>query len=283
MTLPSLSQRLEAKTIMNYFRGDEVASGQLACPSATSMGTGSSAAAAALLSEDLQPDSAGFREDLDACVHLREALSDSAPGDDDSYLPRGVSQPVLDLPKMLRTGSIASVLNVDSMEEENRVWDALEAHRSQNLNKIVEHTSNYILPPLSSSSSWQHKNDRSRWSYGRFGLETNRYDRNCLILECLPVLRRIGVAERCAEFVHEQQLAASTSTEESQSTSLRRSTRRVTRAAPKQRFRHYFDKISATLRRDEADLDTSAVGVLFADQWQSGVIRPFGSQSLGQK
>jgi hypothetical protein len=91
--------------------------------------------------------------------------------------------------------------------------------------------------------------------------------------------------ERSAEFLEEQQKqmaeklslnndeeAADNSTS---SSSLRRSTRRVvTRAAPKQRRQHYFDRLSVTLRRDEADLDTTAVGALFADQWQSGLVRP---------
>lgn len=283
MTLPSISQRREAKTIMNNFRGDEAASGQLACASTTATGTSSSAAVAALSSDDLQSDSVVFREDLDQFVHHQQTSCDSAAMAEDCYLPRGVPQLILDLPDMLRTQSICSGSNDDAIEEENVVWDALEAHRSETLCRIVDHTTNYILPPPSSSA--QHKSDRSKWSYGRFSLDTNHGDRHRLILECLPALRRIGAVERCAEFIHEQQLeaAANGENQEVESSSLRRSTRRVTRAAPKQRFHHYFDKLSSTLRRDEADLQTSEVGALFADQWQSDLVRPFASQLVERK
>jgi len=283
MTLPSISQRREAKTIMNNFRGDEAASGQLACASTTATGTSSSAAVAALSSEDLHPDSVIFREDFDQFVHHQETSGDSAARADDCYLPRSVPQLILDLPDMLRTESMCSGSNDGPIEEHNVVWDALEAHRSDTLSRIVDLTTNYILPHPTSSA--QHKSDRSRWSYGRFSLDTNNGDRCRLVLECLPALRRIGAVERCAEFIHEQQLeaAANGENQEGESSSLRRSTRRVTRAAPKQRFHHYFDKVSTTLRRDEADLQTSEVGALFADQWQSGLVRPFGGQPRERK
>jgi hypothetical protein len=280
MTLPSPSQRIEAKAIMNHFRGDEGAAGQLACNNS-----------ATLVCDDLEQGSVVFREDLDRFVHLRHHESSASCAqssrEEDSYLPRGVPQLVLDLPDMLRTRSVTKATNHNENEQNhNHVWDSLEAKRSETLEQLVEHTTEYILPPSCSSSSSQHRNDRSKWSYGRFGLDTNNQaDRNRLVLECLPVLRRIGILERSAEFLEEQQKqmaeklslnndeeAADNSTS---SSSLRRSTRRVvTRAAPKQRRQHYFDRLSVTLRRDEADLDTTAVGALFADQWQSGLVRP---------
>ena len=268
---------------MNNFRGDEAASGQLACASTTATGTSSSAAVAALSSEDLHPDSVIFREDFDQFVHHQETSGDSAVRADDCYLPRSVPQLILDLPDMLRTESMCSGSNDGPIEEHNVVWDALEAHRSDTLSRIVDLTTNCILPHPTSSA--QHKSDRSRWSYGRFSLDTNHGDRRRLVLECLPALRRIGAVERCAEFIHEQQLeaAANGENQEGESSSLRRSTRRVTRAAPKQRFHHYFDKVSTTLRRDEADLQTSEVGALFADQWQSGLVRPFGGHPRERK
>lgn len=283
LTRPSISQRREAKTIMNNFRGDEAAAGQLACASATATSSTSSTTVAAISSDDLEPDSAVFHEDLDRFAHHEETFFGSAARAGDCYIPRGVSRDVLDLPDMLRNGSISNESKGMLAEESNLVWETLEAHRSDNLNRIVENTTNYILPPR--SSSWQHKTDRSRWSYGRFSFDTNQDDRNHLILECLPVLRRIGILERCSEFIHEQQLeaAAQGENQEGQSSSLRRSTRRVTRAAPKQRYYHYFDKVSSTLRRDEADLQTSEVGALFANQWQSGLVRPFGGQLVGKR
>lgn len=272
MTLPSMSQRREAKTIMNHFRGDEITCGQLACASSTSTGTGSSGSAGAVVSEDLQLDSPVFREDLDAFVHNKTATDDSAPAIEDSYLPRGVSQLVLDLPQMLRTRSTA-----DSIRESKDVWESLESHRTENLNTILQNTTNYILPPFSSSSH------RSKWSYGRFGCDKNLDDRNRLILECLPALRHMAIVERCAEFVHEQQLADAARNETSEESLLRRSSRRVTRAAPKQRFHHYFDKLSTTLHMDEADIDTSQVGVLFAEQWRSDLVHPYGNRSSGEE
>ena len=278
MTLPSHSQRREAKDIMNHFRGDEGAAGQLACSNNS----------ATLVCDELEQDSVVFREDLDRFVHLRHHESSAQLSrEEDSYLPRSVPQVVLDLPTMLRTRSVTKATNADmSDEHHNHVWNSLEAKRSETLEQLVEHTTEYILPPPCSSSSQHRNNDRSRWSYGRFGLDTsnNQAERNRLVLECLPVLRRIGILERSSEFLEEQQnkMAEQLALDEegtanaSSSSSLRRSTRRVvTRAAaPKQRRQHYFDRLSVTLRRDEADLDTAAVGVLFANQWQSGLSRP---------
>jgi hypothetical protein len=263
---------MEAKTAMNYFRGNEVTAGQLAC--ASSNVGGASAAAVALSSEDLDPGSVVFRDDLDQFVHHRVSSSAfSSSHEDDSHLPRGVPQIVLDLPGMLRTRSSKGGANCDPSEEHQCVWDSLEARRTENLERLVDHTTEYILPPLSSSSSWQQKNDRSRWAYGRIGTDAkDDADRKRLVLECLPFLRRVATVERCAEFVAEQEASAAADPEAS--SSLRRSTRRATRAAQGPRRRHYFDKLSVILRRDEADLETSAVGALFADQWESGLVRP---------
>ena len=277
MTLPSHSQRREAKHIMNHFRGDEGAAGQLACSNNSTT----------LVCDELEQDSVVFREDLDRCVHLRHHESSVLLSrEEDSYLPRSVPQVVLDLPTMLRTRSVTKATNNNrSDEHHNHVWNSLEAKRSETLKQLIEHTTEYILPPPCSTSSQHRNNDRSRWSYGRFGLDTsnNQADRNRLVLECLPVLRRIGILERSFEFLEEQQKQMSDklaldeegTANASSSSSLRRSTRRVvTRAAPKQRRQHYFDRLSVTLRRDEADLDTAAVGALFANQWQSGSVRP---------
>ncbi len=258
MTLPSMSQRKESKTIMNHFRGDESTCGQLACASFTSNGMGTSGSAVALQSEDLQLDSPVFHEDLDVLIHNKAAADESTPAMEDSYLPRGVSQLVLDLPQLLRRRSTDKTSEHD--KDHNSIWEALEAHRNENLNTILEQATHYILPPISSSSHL------FRWSYGRLGCDKNLDDRKRLILECLPTLRRMALVERCAEFVHEQQLADAARDDNTEGTSLRRSSRRVTRAAPKQRLHHYFDKLSTTLRRDEADLSTSQVGALFAEQ-----------------
>ena len=221
MTLPSMSQRRESKTIMNRFRGDERTCGQLASASAASNATGSSGSAVALQSEELQLDSPVFHEDLDALIHNKIAIDESTPAMEDSYLPRGVSQLVLDLPQMLRRRSTDKTFEND--EENSTLWETLELHRNENLNTMLQQATYYILPPISSSSHL------SRWSYGRFGCDKNVDDQKRLILECLPTLRRMAMVERCAEFVHQQQLADEARNDSIESNSLRRSSRRVTR------------------------------------------------------
>ena len=245
----------------------------LACASAASNATGSSGSG--VEPQELQLDSPVFPEDLDALIHNKTAIDESTPAMEDSYLPRGVSQLVLDLPQMLRRRSTDKTSEND--EESSIIWETLEAHRDENLNTILQHATHYILPPIYSSSHL------SRWSFGRFGCDKNLDDQQRLILECLPTLRRMAMVERCAEFVHQQQLADEARKDGHESNSLRRSSRRVTRAAPKQRFHHYFDKVSTILRRDEADVDTSQVGALFAEQWRSDLIHPFGIRKSNEK
>ena len=69
MTLPDRSLRKEATATLNCFRGNEAQAGQLALSSANAGGT----AMAALSTDDLDPDSVVFRDDLDRFVHHCES------------------------------------------------------------------------------------------------------------------------------------------------------------------------------------------------------------------
>jgi len=292
MTLPDRSLRKEATITLNCFRGNEAQAGQLALSSANAGG----AAMAALSTDDLDPDSVVFRDDLDRFVHHCESSTFGTSSifqrrpvgrpsttkekekdgwasfrDEDSYLPRGTSESIMDLPQMLRTRRVTH--SKEAHDDSQLIWTSLEAQRSETIEKLVDHAISYILPPLATTlSTWKWKNDRSKWSYGRFRLDQRgSHVQRRLVLECLPTLRRIGALERCAEFVEEQKQQEDP---EETSSSLRRSSRRATNAL---RRHHYFDKLSMTLRRDEADLSSSTVGTMFADQWQSNVTRPYSN------
>ena len=265
---------------MNRFRGDEGAAGRLAASRSSSIG--GAAGSAAVTTEDLEEGGFWFREDLDRYVHqslssspLSSACGTGAPSfrEEDCYLPRSVPRLVLDLPETLRRAPPPEPGLADDRDH-REVSESLERLRNETRSERATQFLSYIFPWATSS-----KNDRSWWSYGRFGLRDNNSETTRFFLECLPTLRRIGISERAEE----RRAAEKASSENKNDTendaagrapathSLRRSTRALTRAAapPPPRRHHYFDRISVVLRRDEADLDTSAVGALFADQWRS--------------
>ena len=254
MTLPTMSERKEANFFMNRFRGDESSAGQLAI---TTTGVGG-----CVSSEELHAAEYFSRDDFDRFAN-QEASLVVGSSEEDSYLPRCIPPAIKDLPNMLRrhvnttgSGSVSSssssLLSTNAnANASHQLLLSLERHQVEFCERLMSQAIHYILP----SAVWN--NDLAKWSYGRFGLAYNERDRTNLILECMPFLRRIGILEQAAEF-------AELKAKESESETRRQSSRRTTRQQAKARRHHYFDKLSTTLRRDEADLNSSEVGALFA-------------------
>ena len=239
MTLPSISQRRDANIFMNHFRGDEASAGQLAITTATTTAIGGGA-----VSPSFDDETNNFsREDFDWYANQESC---AAASEEDSYLPQYIPPLIKNLPNILRnaTGGIS----ISSIHD-----DDMERQKEECYNRLTTQVTYYILP-----TAW---NDLARWSYGKFGFNYNQRDRTNLVLECMPFLRRIGILEKAAEFAD----LKATENEEETSTTRRTSTRRTTRRQAKARRHHYFDKLSLTLRRDEADLNSSDVGTLFAN------------------
>ena len=258
MTLPHISQRrckekghTNPYYCMNQFRGDEDAAGQLACS-----GMSNAATSNAISTEELENNFSV--EDLDRFAHHQQqqesspSCSGGASFAEDMYLPRGVSPAILDLPEILRKASSTSTNSLPSQSfwsiaRDNQWLQSLETNRAECSQRLLSHAIEYFLP-------WG--NDLAKWSYGRFGFANNKWDRTHMILECLPILRRIGMLETANEY------AFLKAREESDATKRTSSRRRTTRTQCRARRHHYFDKISATLRRDEADRNSSEVGAL---------------------
>jgi hypothetical protein len=245
MTLPSASQRRETNIFMNNFRGDEASAGQLAITTTTATAVGGSGGA---VSPSFEDETNNFsREDFDWYANQESC---AAASEEDSYLPQYIPPLIKNLPNILRNASdgisFSSIHNDDDMERQ----------KEECYNRLTTHVTDYILP-----TTW---NDLAKWSYGKFGFNYNQRDRTNLVLECMPFLRRIGILEKAAEFADLK--AKENDNDNDATTSTRRtSTRRTTRRQVKARRHHYFDKLSLTLRRDEADLNSSDVGTLFAN------------------
>ncbi|KAG7373933.1 ATPase family associated with various cellular activities AAA [Nitzschia inconspicua] len=161
---------------------------------------------------------------------------------EDSYLPQHVPVLIKALPKLLRE----TVSNRRMLTLGCEIWDTrlIQNKRNETMHRHMSRAS-YILPGI---------HDRTGWTYGRLGLEnSNEVDE--LILELMPALRRIGLYEQAAEFV------ALEASKDGAADLGRRTTRRQAKA----RRHHYFDKLSASLQRDEDDLNSSELGALLAN------------------
>jgi len=174
------------------------------------------------------PDEIESREDLDRNAHLECQISEV-----DCFLPYQTPAVLQMLPSTL-----SSCLNMSPPSK-----PFLETRKLEFRNRF-ENQVNYILPAVTG---------RALWSYGRYGYANHR-ERMTLVLELLPTLRRIAVYEQAAEY------AALRMGEDA----IANSNRRTTRQQAKARRRHYFDRLSETLRGDEADLNFSEVGSLIA-------------------
>jgi hypothetical protein len=206
---------------MRNFRGDPIISGKI--PGA--VGSVS------------DPDNVLSREDFDRCAH-----QECAAIEEDMFLVRPIPSLLEVLPDMLR-----NCVREAKARDENHVVGIkkqfLERRKSEYMDRM-EMQAGYFLPSLT---------ERSLWGFGRLGL-TSDMDRQNLILELLPALRKIGAIEEAMEF------AAVQDANDAAANSNRRTTRRQAKA----RRHHYFDKLSQTLRRDEGDLNSSEVGSLLA-------------------
>mmetsp|Transcript_43907 Transcript_43907/g.48884 ORF Transcript_43907/g.48884 Transcript_43907/m.48884 type:complete len:98 (+) Transcript_43907:903-1196(+) len=90
-------------------------------------------------------------------------------------------------------------------------------------------------------------------------------------MELMPFLRRISILENAAEFAELKAKEENNDENDTNSTGRPRRSSRQTVARPRgwqakaARRHHYFDKPSLTLRRDEADLNSSEVGNHFVN------------------
>jgi len=242
VTLPTLSERKRENQqyFLNRFRGDEAVAGQLAC-----LGMNQAAASTAISPGDLDENFA--REDLDRLAHHRCEQERSSMGgaslEEDSFLPYGVPPLVLDLPKLLRTASSTNGSVQPWFLRNNRFLQSLEDSRNKSRQRLLSRVTAYFLPRAGG--------DLARWSYGRF---ENDGDRTHTLLECLPALRHMASSEAAAEFAHLKTQEAANAK--------KRTSRRTTRMQARATRHHYFDTISVTLRRDEADRNSGEVGAL---------------------
>lgn len=160
--------------------------------------------------------------------------------EEDQYLPHPVPALLGQFPRSLRSiGSNGrSGLHKDLPE-------GIQSKIRESMSRMLLRAS-YILGDV---------HDRVGCTYGKFGLESDK-ERDELILELMPTLRRIGLFEQATEFAELEARKDATIADASS----RRSTRRQAKA----RRHHYFDKLSHILRRDEADLNSSELGASMA-------------------
>jgi len=266
MTLPSLSQRRETNIFMTHYRGDETAAGQLAIVTTNTAVGSCSGAVSSPFYEDIHNDS---REDFD--WYANQESSRAVSSEEDCFLPQYVSPAIKNLPNLLR--NVANEVGGGFAMMDHKIHDDIECRKEECCNRLATQATDYILP----TTVWNTKTNQDKWwSYGKFGFAINERDRTNLILELMPFLRRIGILENAAEFAELKAKEENKNndneneTNSSSSTRPRRSTRQMAARplrwqAKAARRHHYFDKLSLTLRRDEADLNSSEVGELFAN------------------
>lgn len=282
MTLPSFAQRKESNIFMNRFRGDDVSAGQLSAKNSSSAVGGSGTVGGGLATATMIssfPDDKTItlsREDFDWYANQDAVRAVSI--EEDLFLPRFVPTAIRNLPSILRQNIIttieegtthktavigspsSSLLLSTPPPLPASIQDDIDYRKEECCNRITQHVSDYILP-----TKWS---DRTKWAYGKFGYAPNEYNRTQLVLECMPFLRHIAIIEKAAEFADDIQKvkAKENGGTEDNNDGTRRSSRRTTRSRQNVEVRrhHYFDKLSMTLRRNEADLNSNEVGKLFA-------------------
>jgi DNA polymerase III delta prime subunit len=174
------------------------------------------------------------REDFDFMAHCA-----CSSNEEDAYLSVPIPASLQSLPGFLRQH--APLAHPSALDKSLDYLD-LDKERKDKMAWLKD-KANYILP---------RGFKRTRWSYGRLGLCSRKENRD-LVLEMLPMLRRIGLYEQAAELEELQKGDDATKIHQ-----------RTTRRQVKARRNHYFDRLSLILRRNEADLNSSEVGALIA-------------------
>jgi len=152
---------------------------------------------------------------------------------------------------------------------DQKIHDDIERRKEECGTRLATQVTDYILP----TTVWNTKiNVAKWWSYGKFGFANNERDRINLVLELMPFLRRVSILENSGEFAELKAKEENNEANDTNSTGRPRRSTRQTVARPRgwqakvARRHHYFDKLFVTLRRDEADLNSSEVGNLFVNK-----------------